>query len=555
MKIFIFKVVAFTALLLVLRCAPEMAGVGTGEETTNGLVYGLVVDSCSHPVKGAIVMLTLALNDPVRDASAILRDTTDSIGGYHFNTTDSGVYNVESFCSGRALSAMVTLVDVGFDTVEVTPLNLSAPGSIRIRLIAGANTSTGYVYLPGTDIFTYLNAVTDWITFDSVPSVHLPSIAYAASKNTAATVIRYDVDVVPGGTAFVYNPSWSYAKNIFLNTTSSGADITNGVNNFPVLVKLNAGNFNFTQAKTGGDDLRFTKDDGTPLPFEIARWDGAAQEAEIWVKADTIRGNDSSQYMTMYWGDPVAGPESSSMMVFDSASGFEGVWHLNETSGTIVRDASHNGFTGTYKGGLPRCEPGLSGICQNITRPDTDYIEMGNVLNPGMRSFSIGVWLKRKTLNTQQAFIAKTNGGNPSSSYGYLFNFDASNLAHLYIATGSGGNWFSDSVFEISSNLTITDTTTWHYLIVTVNRSANTLCKMYIDGVDRTGVIGGDVTTISAISNSLNLCIGTESDHNYSFSGSIGEVTIAFAARSADWVKLSYTNQKDSNRLVILGKE
>jgi hypothetical protein len=35
----------------------------------------------------------------------------------------------------------------------------------------------------------------------------------------------------------------------------------------------------------------------------------------------------------------------------------------------------------------------------------------------------------------------------------------------------------------------------------------------------------------------------------------MGEVTIAFTARSADWVKLSYMNQNGGDRLVVLGNE
>jgi hypothetical protein len=251
----------------------------------------------------------------------------------------------------------------------------------------------------------------------------------------------------------------------------------------------------------------------------------------------------------MYWGNADAAAQSNSSAVFDSSNGFEGVWHLNETSGTLARDASYNGFTGTYKGGLPKGVVSPVGMGQNIIRPDTDYVEMGNVLNPGIKSFTIGVWLKRRALGTQQAFVAKTNGNAPSAAYGYLFNFDSDNLPHLYLATGSG-SWGGDSTFDVKTDLAIVDTTTWHYVFVVIDRSDSALCKMYIDGIDRTGHIGGNITRISAVTNTLSLHIGTESDNNCSFPGSIGEVTVAFTARSADWVKLCYMNQKAQDALV-----
>jgi hypothetical protein len=49
----------------------------------------------------------------------------------------------------------------------------------------------------------------------------------------------------------------------------------------------------FSQAQFGGSDIRFTKADNTFLPYEIERWDSAHSQAEIWVKVDTVFGNDS----------------------------------------------------------------------------------------------------------------------------------------------------------------------------------------------------------------------------------------------------------------------
>jgi hypothetical protein len=269
---------------------------------------------------------------------------------------------------------------------------------------------------------------------------------------------------------------------------------------------------------------------------------------------DTVRGNNGAQYIIMFWGNPSASSESSGAAVFDSSGGFEGVWHMSETSGTLARDASHNGFSGTYKGGLPRGEPSPLGICQNIVRPDSDYVDMGNVLNPGMNNISVGVWVKPAAFGLQQAVIAKTNGNGPSATYGYLLSIDLFNLPHFYLISG-GATWGDVGTFDVSSNLAITDSATWHYVFVAVDRSDSSRCKMYVDGIDRTGTIRGNISRVADVANTLNLHIGTESDNNYSFKGAMGEATIAFTARSADWVKLSYMNQNGGDRLVVLGNE
>ena len=424
------------------------------------------------------------------------------------------------------------------------------PGRIKIQLTPELSALNGCFFIPGTTIFAQPGENSSFVILDSVPAGLIQKIYYAIYGNaTPPRPVRDSVSVVPGETVTVANLEWKYSKRIVLNTTASGADIAGNVTDFPVLVRLTTGNFDFGLAGSHGEDLRFTKSDASPLPYEIKRWDPVAGLAEVWVKVDTVFGDDSTQSLVMYWGNDTAAGNSNGAAVFDSASGFDGVWHLGETSGTGARDASHNGFTGTYRGGLPRGVPGPLGICQQIARPDSDYADMGDVLNPGLNDISVGIWVKPAAFGLQQALIAKSNGNGPSATYGYLLSIDLFNFPHFYFISG-GTTWGDVGTFDVSSNLTITDSTLWHYVFVTVDRSDNSRCKMYVDGTDRTGTIRGDISLVAGVANALSLHVGTESDDNYSFKGEIGEATIAFTARSADWVKLSYMNQKDGDRLV-----
>src|SRR4051812_10466453 len=80
--------------------------------------------------------------------------------------------------------------------------------------------------------------------------------------------------------------AWTRGTDVILNTSSSGANVGSTQNNFPVLVRLTSANFPFSQAKGNGRDIRFAKADGSPLPFEIERWDSARAQADIWVRTD-----------------------------------------------------------------------------------------------------------------------------------------------------------------------------------------------------------------------------------------------------------------------------
>ncbi len=60
--------------------------------------------------------------------------------------------------------------------------------------------------------------------------------------------------------------AWSDTAFIIVNSGSS-LGVTGDVADFPVLVRLDQDIFNFSQAQNNGEDLRFSKEDGTPQPY------------------------------------------------------------------------------------------------------------------------------------------------------------------------------------------------------------------------------------------------------------------------------------------------
>ena len=91
------------------------------------------------------------------------------------------------------------------------------------------------------------------------------------------------------------------------------------------------------------------KENGAHLKYQIERWDRSNQLAEIWVRVDTVYGNNGSQYFTMYWGKSPVDSRSNGAGVFDTANGFAAVYHMNDptaTNGTYL-DATQNANNGT----------------------------------------------------------------------------------------------------------------------------------------------------------------------------------------------------------------
>ncbi|MBD3393012.1 MAG: DUF2341 domain-containing protein, partial [Chitinivibrionales bacterium] len=174
---------------------------------------------------------------------------------------------------------------------------------------------------------------------------------------------------------------------VIMNTSPGGADVGTAVYDFPVVVRLTSATFDFTQAEADGSDLRFATSGGTSLPFEIERFDASAQEAEIWVKVDTVLGNNATQYIEMTWGDTDAPGGSDGGAVFDTSNGFVGVWHLSEGS---FADATANGNDGTNENTAD--EEGIIGGAREFS--NNTYITIAHDKGFNSQTITFSTWLR-----------------------------------------------------------------------------------------------------------------------------------------------------------------
>jgi hypothetical protein len=319
------------------------------------------------------------------------------------------------------------------------------------------------------------------------------------------------------------------------------------VYSFPVLVRLTAENFDFTQAQSSGGDIRFTTSRGTPLFHEIEQWDLVNRRAAIWVKVDTVYGNNNLQSIMMYWGNPGATDVSNSTSVFDTTAGYQGVWHFGDDAGSTVRDATVNGFTGTSPDtARPLVAEGIAGMgrlfdgAKNyITMPNT----AGSKLNfPENGNFTISAWANIDNFDGvphvvvakgYDQYFMRSTGASSSP----LWNF-----AQL----GANNNWQACTTSATNKNWTF----------VTGVRQGNRQL-LYYNGalVDSTPNSFASASfsrnTSSDISIGGYLKIVNSTDGYCFFKGSIDEIRMISTAQSSDWVLLCYMNQRALDRLVV----
>jgi len=326
------------------------------------------------------------------------------------------------------------------------------------------------------------------------------------------------------GAAHAQDKGWKYSGSIYILTTPQGADLpaTASETDFPLLVRLDKGFFDFRQAKPNGEDIRFATGTGAPLAYQIDAWDASAGTAGIWVRIPAIKGN-ARQEIKVRWGKADAASESSPKAVFNESNGYLSVWHMNDP----VQDE-----VGT------------------LESKDTGTTSSSGIIGSSRR-LDVG-----KGINCGEKITAFPTGSSPHSSEAW-FKAEKPNATVLAWGNEAGQGkvmmqFFSPPHMKIECYFSGADVSGGSTLpmsqwIHVVHAFKNGDSRVYVNGV-----LDGVSTSAGAplaIKSPARMYIGGWYN-NYRFVGDIDEVRISKVTRSADWVKLQYENQKPLQTLV-----
>lgn len=520
----------------------DLSQGGSGTEIGNPTVTGRVVDENGVGAANTRISLYPYDYDPARGVE-VKSAITDALGSYSLQNVGSGTYNIIAVGLVSRMKSILCGINVSEDPVALPNAVLRRPGTIKVALPDTLGARQGFVYIPGTNIVARRNGAVRSVLLDSVPSGLVPPVYFAGANDTVGAQLAKDsITVDPADTAYVAYPAWKFSKTLSLNTTAAGAGIAGTVMNFPLLIRLNSANFPFGQAKSDGGDLRFTKANGAPLPYEIERWDPSSGGAEIWVKIDTVFGNDDTHRIVMYWGASAVSSAANGTVVFDTSNGFAGVWHLGENIDS-VHDATADFFNGMNSGTTPTT--GMIGNARSFT--NGKYIKITGLLkSPANVTFS--AWVSSDTLNWGQ----NNNWGQEIVSIG---DYAGIRLDDAF-GIGTSG-WYQnkpigpgpDSSFIIVNSGRFLANAGWHFVAFSIN-TATYEQALYIDGVRC--AIANDVNPIyySGLGSDTYIGIHGNGEKIYNFSGRIDEVRVNKISLSPDWIKLCFMNQKEQDALV-----
>ncbi len=332
-----------------------------------------------------------------------------------------------------------------------------------------------------------------------------------------AALFALSVLLFPALAAAQQYQGWKHTGAMAILTTPEGADIPAGavVEGFPLLVRLSGDWFDFRQAKAGGEDLRFSTSAGVALAYEIEEWDAAGGTASVWVRVPRIEGN-SRQMIRVSWGKEDAVSESNGAAVFGESNGYASVWHLGEVRDVVgTLESKDVGTTAT--GGIvgkARHFAGKQGIfCGDKIAgyPAADA------------AHTTSAWLRAEQVNG--TFIG---WGNEGGGRGSKVRMQFRSPPHLNV----------DSDFSNVTGKSRLPLGEWIHVAHTYGDGPR---RIYINGK-----VDGEATTVLNIKTPARLWLGGWYN-SYDFVGDLDEVRVA---RSAEWVRLEFENQKPLQTLV-----
>ena len=323
-----------------------------------------------------------------------------------------------------------------------------------------------------------------------------------------------------------WNSEWTLRKKITLDTTATGAAISEPIGTTPVLIRLHDGNFQFQNAKDDGSDIRFVAaDDKTPLLFHIEKIDPVLNEAFVWVKVPNVKPGEKTVFW-LYYGNTggKAVKTDDAKGTYDSDTLL--VYHFNE-HGSPAADASGAG-NGAQNAGINSDGSMIGGglrldVAKAVIIPATPSLaQLENT------SLTWSAWIKPAVLQPNAVVYSRRDSGN-----GWVIGIDKG-IPYVEITDGSGIHRSATGA-PVAPN-------TWHHLAAVAEAGK---VALFLDGepyttlttplpaLNKIALLGGDSTP------------GTTEPPVVSggFIGELDELEISKSARPIGFIKLAALGQ------------
>lgn len=296
----------------------------------------------------------------------------------------------------------------------------------------------------------------------------------------------------------------------------------------PVLVLLGSARVDHERMQADGEDLRFVSSSGTPLPFEVERWDPSALSV-VWVQLDEV--GSAADSFWVYYGNPVAENAEDASQVW--APSHVGVWHLGDETRDATAEANVAIPTGDVEIAQGQIDSGRD------FRNNTSHLDVAAA--PSLADLFVGG-------GTVSAWIRPRGWGQ--SGFGRIAHKEGGGAGWLLYLGDDGRVRFAQT-FESG---TVTWTTpieavslhTWTHVAVAFDASATALPRIYVDGVEIALEEPAESPARMVPTDAdVPLTFGNRPANDRRFYGILDEIRIERTARSAPWIELQHAAMRD----------
>ncbi len=526
------KIAGLSSMLLHLLCSSGSELSGGSNQTDNAKVQISAVYPTGQSAEGAFVI--------IRKNDFIATGELDSTNTGHINS--DGIYVSESLETGTYFAEIKdplnnsTIIKFSIsdtiDTLKLPKDTLILSGSVEGSLETDGY--SGIISIIGTEHITEVDSL-GIFSFSNIPAYLNYNLRFESNNAEAPVQIIDSVKVISDSTIEVIQQSnWKYEKRIIINTSNTGAGISESLINFPLLVNISGNeNFSFDQAKDNGEDIRFFDMNNKRLHFEIEKYNNSVDNAVLWVLVPLIEADNDSQFITIKWGNENAKLDSAFSVVFSEKNNFKGVWHFNNS----FDDASNLNNNGSSIGSAEIDSNGHIGNGLHIYE-NNSYIQIENEPNFDITDeISISAWVRPDSLSKFTWNDAILSKGSDSYSLSRAIGKDVMSMTSL--PEGKNSNISADGFTQLN-DLQL------HF--ITGTKKGDSLF-IYADGVKEGSYYHPEKITL----NDHPLLIGAKDNNSNPidvFHGMIDEVRISDIGRSDSWIKMAYENQKANSTIL-----
>lgn len=537
------------ALLLAGCLETRVAEPDKGGNSSETVAMGKVVDVEGMSVQGAWVALVPEDFNPMQASPfpEALTAKTDAKGEFSIPNVPKGRYGLESRHPSDGTRSFLGGLDPAAADGLLPIDTLRESGRIRVRLPDYFKQAGGFIFLPHTRFAWPVTGTAiehGYLDLDSLPAADYAAVAFSPDGGIdGPDTLGRNLDVLPGDTLSL-GPlaGWSHQARVRIDTRSPESLVDVPVADFPMLVRFDSSGFDFSEAAADGSDLRVTRADGSPLPFQIDHWDAAERSAAVWVLVDTVRASDSSQYFLMRWGKPGAEARSDGAAVFAGA-GYATAWHLEE-------EAAGTGTPGLYRNSVRDADHGLDSLASTDLGGlighghffgNREYVRVpsaSQALKPA-RTITLSAWIRPTATGTEGGEIASMGNdygirvAASKEAYAFCYNVPRTDSTNFFLTT-TGVDLMDGG---------------WHFFTALLNGNH---IDIYVDGAY---IAGMDFPLgVLKYDGGPDFFIGRHGngETTFDYTGYIDEVRMLPALSSAAWIRLSYLSQKPGADLLRL---